>query len=300
MAEKSPAFQFYPKDYLTDAKVVAMTPEIRGLYVQLLCHDWLEDGIYPDDICALSGFEWFREDGTLRDDWNTIEQVLNRCFIQHPTDDQKVTNPRLLRARQEQLENREKKRLAGIESGKARKSKELSLGTDVPLCSSRKGTQSSPSSSSSSSSSSNINIHTLPINELEEQEKQCVTEQNPYLIKANSKLLTPNLDKPESWQGDSRWVNAARRPLKKAPMVFLSVTELAEIYRQYEKAGLCENDIWEAVQSVCNKLITYQANGKGVISVSAANWICGWAKQEILENRIKETKLQKVKQPYQR
>lgn len=41
MAEKSPAFQFYPKDFLTDDAVLAMTNEQIGAYVLLLCHAWL-------------------------------------------------------------------------------------------------------------------------------------------------------------------------------------------------------------------------------------------------------------------
>ena len=275
-----------------------MTPEIRGLYVQLLCHDWLEDGIYPDDICALSGFEWFREDGTLRDDWNTIEQVLNRCFIQHPTDDQKVTNPRLLRARQEQLENREKKRLAGIESGKARKSKELSLGTDVPLCSSRKGTQSSPSSSSSSSSSSSINnTYTLPINNLASSEEISDPNLEKWLPKASEHLPLPT-DPPQKWQLDNRFINAGRRPMKKYPLIFISATELAEVFRQYDEVGLQPIDARQAFQAVAGRLLTHAANGSSNNQVSAFNWLIGWAKQEVLETAIKDERHKNAKEGY--
>lgn len=37
---KSPAFQFYPADYLADANVDMMTLEQQGAYVRLLCHAW--------------------------------------------------------------------------------------------------------------------------------------------------------------------------------------------------------------------------------------------------------------------
>lgn len=40
--EKAPAFQFYPKDFLTDERVVLMTNTEIGLYVRLLCFCWLE------------------------------------------------------------------------------------------------------------------------------------------------------------------------------------------------------------------------------------------------------------------
>ena len=42
---KSPAFQFYPNDFLGSAKVAAMTLEEVGLYTLLLCYDWNENGL---------------------------------------------------------------------------------------------------------------------------------------------------------------------------------------------------------------------------------------------------------------
>lgn len=40
--EKAPAFQFYPKDFLTDGRVAAMTLEECGAYIKLLCLCWTE------------------------------------------------------------------------------------------------------------------------------------------------------------------------------------------------------------------------------------------------------------------
>ena len=48
MAEKAPAFQFYPKDFLVDEHVALMSLQEVGAYVILLCHAWLEGGIPPD------------------------------------------------------------------------------------------------------------------------------------------------------------------------------------------------------------------------------------------------------------
>lgn len=42
MRSPSPAFSFYPKDWLSDANVTAMTFDEQGIYVRLLCHYWLE------------------------------------------------------------------------------------------------------------------------------------------------------------------------------------------------------------------------------------------------------------------
>lgn len=44
---KSPAFQFYPNDFLGSLKVASMTLEEVGLYTLLLCCDWNENGL-PD------------------------------------------------------------------------------------------------------------------------------------------------------------------------------------------------------------------------------------------------------------
>ena len=47
-AEPSPAFLFYVKDWLGDAKVRAMSNEARGVYIDLLCYCW-QDGALPAD-----------------------------------------------------------------------------------------------------------------------------------------------------------------------------------------------------------------------------------------------------------
>jgi hypothetical protein len=37
---KFPAFQFYPKDWLSSESVICMSAEQRGWYIQLLCYAW--------------------------------------------------------------------------------------------------------------------------------------------------------------------------------------------------------------------------------------------------------------------
>lgn len=53
--QKSPAFQWYPKDYLTDQSIATVSLEAEGLYRYLLDVAWLEDGLPADmgDVCAL-------------------------------------------------------------------------------------------------------------------------------------------------------------------------------------------------------------------------------------------------------
>ena len=45
---KSPAFQFYARDFLADMKVQLMSMEQRGMYITLLSYAWIENGI-PND-----------------------------------------------------------------------------------------------------------------------------------------------------------------------------------------------------------------------------------------------------------
>lgn len=53
MGEKVPAFQFYPRDYLCDPHVRAMTHEQRGLYWDACCFCWLEESL-PTDVGELA------------------------------------------------------------------------------------------------------------------------------------------------------------------------------------------------------------------------------------------------------
>ena len=50
---KSPAFQFYPKDFLTDEKVRVMSLQERGAYITLMCLCWTE-GTIPSDLLRLA------------------------------------------------------------------------------------------------------------------------------------------------------------------------------------------------------------------------------------------------------
>lgn len=56
-AEPSPAFQFYPKDFLTSRVVRLMSMEARGVYITLLAVSWL-DGALPtstDELAKIAG-----------------------------------------------------------------------------------------------------------------------------------------------------------------------------------------------------------------------------------------------------
>jgi uncharacterized protein YdaU (DUF1376 family) len=51
--DKAPAFQFYPRDFVGDLDVAALSLEEVGAYTLLLCYAWLKDGL-PDDPAKLA------------------------------------------------------------------------------------------------------------------------------------------------------------------------------------------------------------------------------------------------------
>lgn len=52
-AEKAPAFQFYPNDFLMDGNVAGMSLQERGAYITLLCICWKEQSL-PSDLGRLA------------------------------------------------------------------------------------------------------------------------------------------------------------------------------------------------------------------------------------------------------
>lgn len=50
--EKKPAFQWYPKDFLSDEHVITMTMTQRGIYISLLSLCWLHESIPNDENAA--------------------------------------------------------------------------------------------------------------------------------------------------------------------------------------------------------------------------------------------------------
>ncbi len=146
--EKSPAFQFYPKDLLSDTDAMAMPAECLGMYLLLLCHDWINDGIpeHEGQWLKLGGYVDHYLDGSDRpvEDRNICLNWLRPRFIKHPTRKGFRTNKRLLKEREKQRERSEKARDAAAERWHG-SSKTSALPNAMPnAC----------SSSSSSSSSS--------------------------------------------------------------------------------------------------------------------------------------------------
>lgn len=100
----SPAFQFYPDDFLGSSKVAVMTPTEIGVYVLLLCMDWNGHGITYNPkllarFCRVSESEFLSA-------W----EVVGPCF--EAREDGKLYNPRLVREREKQAAYRAKQKAA--------------------------------------------------------------------------------------------------------------------------------------------------------------------------------------------
>lgn len=164
--EKSPAFQFYPKDVLSDGNAMAMPAEAFGIYMRLLCFDWVDDGLSDHDgkLMRLGGFNPFDLSGEERDEehYETIWQWVRGQFIDHPTKPGYITNSRLLKERANQEERRRKnkenadKRWGNSADATASPSHKVRIyEEDAKRCPS----SSSSSSTSSSTASSIKNTH---------------------------------------------------------------------------------------------------------------------------------------------
>lgn len=97
---KSPAFQWYAPDVLTDGEFAEMEYDERGVFVTLLSFAWLNDGIPADQ-------ERIRR--LLRippRDFERIWKAVSRCFEPRPGDAERLVNPRQERERVAQAENR--------------------------------------------------------------------------------------------------------------------------------------------------------------------------------------------------
>lgn len=152
MSKPSPAFQFYPADWLSSQRVQMMTLEEEGAYIRLLLSCWQHGSIPASaEMCArLIG----------KGASTTLATVVQAMFQPHPEDGSKMVHDRLEKERQKQAEWRLKSSEGGKKSAEKRanspsKSKGGSRVVQPPC-------QPKPNSSSSSSSSNSTEELTLP------------------------------------------------------------------------------------------------------------------------------------------
>ena len=130
---KSPAFQFYSKEWLSSMPIMLMSPAQEGAYIRLLCICWESgDCSIPDDdnqLAVLSrlGEGWF----------NGGSKLVRERFIPHPTKEGFLTNERLVKESSKQSEWSEKSSFGGKKSAEKRalqKSKSNGGSTVVQGC----------------------------------------------------------------------------------------------------------------------------------------------------------------------
>ena len=104
MGDGLPWFPFYVRDWLLDEKVLGMTFAERGVYLHLLCLQWLEGSI-ATPVATLKRALGLAST-TLGDDPD-LEAILVSCFPAHPTIKNRRANPRLLKVQEQQRVARE-------------------------------------------------------------------------------------------------------------------------------------------------------------------------------------------------
>jgi len=110
---KSPAFQVYPADFLADKNTLVMSAAEVGSYWLLLCVCWRENGL-PDDVQELADLART----PLKQFQPSWDRKIQRCFEKR--EDGKWDHGRLVKERDKQAENREKRKVAGEKGAKAK------------------------------------------------------------------------------------------------------------------------------------------------------------------------------------
>ncbi len=154
MANKRPAFQRYPKDYLSDEHVALMTLEEEGAYNRLMDHCWLEGDI-PDDPALLRALCKHIPQKRMERIW----ECLRPRFRPRPKKPGRMVHPRLEIERRKQDEHKKARSRAGTRGAKARWEKEEN-GSAIVLPMAKDS--SSPATASATASSSLTKPSCLP------------------------------------------------------------------------------------------------------------------------------------------
>ena len=115
MKAKSPAFQWYASDFLSDVNVIGMSLAARGAYITLISICWMEGSI-PADMGHLA-----RLCGTTKEEMTDLWVMLDPCFKPHPKDEARKIHPRLRKEEKKQSEWRKKCSTGGVRSGESRR-----------------------------------------------------------------------------------------------------------------------------------------------------------------------------------
>lgn len=169
--EKSPAFQFYPRDWLSDHNVSSLSYEQEGWYIHLICHCWMEGHIPADPAKALrllgirerdiAGVEECEIVAYFNKRHEDMAELLATCFVPeaqlklNEAQLEYLVQPRIEKERHAQELRRQERSESGKKGGKASTITRLKNPSSA-----WKQLQAKSSSSSSSSSASSKNNNT--------------------------------------------------------------------------------------------------------------------------------------------
>lgn len=172
--ELSPAFQFYPSDFLSDSNVMRMSMEERGCYITLLSTCWKEQFLPAD-----------RDELKLICNGVSVSDRVAMCFESHGDI---LRHKRLDFERQKQAENRSMKSIAGQKGndkrwGKRKKTKKIiAVGSHRDNSAIAEASQNVALQSSISSSITNENNSSLPQNYLASSDEKSLSPTSPILF----------------------------------------------------------------------------------------------------------------------
>lgn len=114
-------FPLYVRDWLLDEKVMSMTFAERGVYLHLLCLQWLEGSI-PASLARLEQCLGLATANALGSQVEIprLREMVGECFAPHPTLKGRLANPRLLKVLEEQRLTAERRKAAGSRGGRSR------------------------------------------------------------------------------------------------------------------------------------------------------------------------------------
>ncbi len=194
LINRSPAFQFYPKDFLMDDKVAVMTLEQMGAYVLLLCYQWQNDGL---PIAELELKQMCKNP----ENWDDIWAKVGRCFFENKG---RLFNKRLQIEKKKQTERRKMKTEAGKKGAKIRWDKQPDLNNiDSTPNAEPLATDSPPFSSSIPTSKEDIRISSKEYTDNQISLTDTLIEK---IVENDSKAKIPEKDTPQYF----KWIDSIR------------------------------------------------------------------------------------------
>lgn len=239
MQEKSPAFQFYPQDYLADPNVAEMTLEEQGAYIRLICYAWIAGSIPADpERCA-----------RLVGNGCSISVATNvqRAFNEPSTDPQRLLHKRVEKERQKQAIRREQTSSAGKKSAAKRSvNREVSTGSNKRSTNVQRKVNPSSSSSDEDVCVSNSESQVCQFEEFwstcprrtakgnaRKAWSKAIKAATPDQIIDGMKIYAKQMvgtepqyiAHPATWLNGERWLDDERKPQKKPRLPDTSTAE---------------------------------------------------------------------------